>query len=93
MLCKRYPVTWEKIPIGSKNVISQITRTEIKIKLNDPTYASTANDSNAKGAGDGLKKLLAYCETDKSNLSKLIFHICNFKCLHNLNIINIYLNC
>lgn len=60
MVCKEYPVMWEKIPIGSKSFISQITQTEIKMKLEDPTYAGVGNDSNAKGTGDGLKKLLVY---------------------------------
>lgn len=30
------------------------------MKLEDPTYAGVGNDSNAKGTGDGLKKLLVY---------------------------------
>ena len=44
-----------------------------RMKLDDPTYATAGNDSNAKCAGDGMKKKNSvYCETDKSNCSKLI---------------------
>lgn len=52
------------------------TQTEIKMKLDDPIYATTRNDINVNATCDGLKKLV-HSETDKNNFLKIksIFHM------------------